>query len=90
MSHTPAPWIIDQEDPHCVLGGNSVVADSGLSTLPIGQKAANAHLIASAPEMYEALMRVNDGCRVSEDADLTSCRCVGCDIRRAIAKAEGK
>ena len=57
--HTNGPWLIttiDGEDCLMVGGGDGsdVVADIRTDR-PEGEEEANAHLIASAPEMLEAL-----------------------------------
>lgn len=51
--------------------------------------AANAHLIAAAPALYEALKLWDTGCRVM-DGPKPGCECYGCQTRAAIQLAEGR
>ena len=60
----------------CVLDGD-VISETGL---------ANARLIAAAPEMYEALRRIREGCAFPADDVQRAIR----DVARAIlAKIDG-
>jgi hypothetical protein len=56
-----------------------------------GERFANAHLIAAAPEMYEALMRVWSEAltRIPVGQSLTFSPAL-LAVQRALAKAEGK
>ena len=91
--HTPGPWTAekDYESDWIINGANgSLLAIIEGWTDEIDK--ADAHLIAAAPEMYEALkaLRVASG---KLPADLKKCpEMVGCLIEAdaAIAKAEGK
>lgn len=98
--HTPAPWFVDDE-----YYGNEIVIkaeDPGddpwlIAELSLGitqdfsQEKANAHLIAAAPELLEALERI-------EGEDFPSGRCtikerldwVKAIAKDAIAKAKGE
>jgi hypothetical protein len=84
--HTPGPWTID-----VAYGGWSIrskgimlaLSGGSISTwiTPEDEDAANARLIAAAPDLLEALKRVcSHGYRTSPDWD---------NARAAIAKAEG-
>lgn len=58
---TPGPWVVQQ---HRGVNGASIVADNGRRVVslprkadrPYSQKEADAHLIASAPDLYAALV----------------------------------
>jgi len=58
---TPGPWGLDKHAYCCVRSGDMVIANCGGTTRNFDvdslmeQQAANTNLIASAPEMYEAL-----------------------------------
>ena len=65
QTHTPGPWLIltepvQGEDCHMVGGdgGDEVVADILPGHHSENRAMANAHLISSAPEMYEALKKL--------------------------------
>lgn len=51
-------------------------------TIPMSEKVANAHLIAAAPEMYEALVKLRDWCE-REGVEMPVA------ATAALAKAEG-
>lgn len=87
--HTPGHW-----KAICERGSWWVRSDGLLSISIIGQKEAeaNARLIATAPELLEALKAVVCDCRCSiKERD--SGHLVGCSVPHAldvIAKAEGR
>lgn len=56
MSYTPGPWRVER--PY-IRGAGRVIAslESGRDK---AEDAANAHLIAAAPELYEALVNLMD------------------------------
>lgn len=102
-AHTPGPWTLES--------GRSIVTPSGTFYLAYGSNPrtgekyfkspteldANAHLVAAAPEMLEALKVLADWPRQSTTADgaLSGDPATGlANVRRfaraAIAKAEGK
>lgn len=85
--HTPGPWTATGHD-----GGMCVVVESKWGSvakaLPVGcevQEAANARLIAAAPELLEALEEI------AEQLELEgpSCSDILAAARAAIAKARG-
>ena len=92
--HTDGPWLIStiEGEGDLMVGGGSdgskIVADIRVDQLSVftavEEQEANAHLIASAPEMYEALRAALDtihgGWHEHEDRK----------IREAIAHAEGR
>lgn len=67
MTHTPGPWIYSGKGYIC--GGECCVADtetySATKKLSPPQRAANARLIAAAPELLEALKVIKN--EVTED-----------------------
>ena len=102
-AHTPAPWVLGNENNQCCDvecgGGRTSVSLNRFDSLMRDEFAisraemlANAHLIAAAPDLLEALRMVRDA-----DED---CRRDGMPrwctdaarhaIDAAIAKAEGK
>lgn len=87
--HTPGPWTVHGE-PHdlCVRAGGSTVAE----VIPREARAANARLIAAAPELLEALSQASDllhrhmGQYGADELDERGLEV----IRAAIAKATGE
>lgn len=84
MSHTPGPWKVDR--PY-IRGAGRVIAslESGRNEV---EDAANAPLIAAAPELFEACTLAMDVMN-NEDAtglDLYECRLI---LTRACTKAMG-
>jgi len=83
---TPGPWIFDEHYSLIMAADQVEVAavHAGRGTKP-KEASANAHLIAAAPEMIEALkaaLLVVGNCAYCDDAEHI--------IRKAIAKAEGE
>ena len=100
MSHTPGPWDVDDDtmEIFSITPGHSTgwIAkglgndDNGRPLTP-DEMAANARLIAAAPEMLAALREVADGCarrlrKGKDQGDLDTLRL----CRTAIAQAEGR
>jgi len=88
-THTPGPWVYDGEyiwsEPD-----ERYVANPRTEDMRFAHEAeiqANAHLIAAAPTMKEALEAIQSQC--AGHADEFSCS-VYAIARAAIAKAEGK
>ena len=94
--HTPGPWRIVRARgaSKAAINGAQIRTEAGLQIAsithvadkPISQKEADAHLIAAAPEMYEALREFLDEFTTSgpkRNAAIEKCRA-------AIAKAEGR
>lgn len=93
MPHTPGPWKIF-EDPRMKRCSGLVTAADGIMVVMASlndqrtekEIIANTHLIAAAPRLLESAKRFLD----------TSCNCENdytcemCDLRAAIAAAEGK
>lgn len=106
--HTPGPWGIDASldkrtgmnirtaDP-VYDGAEKGIRICRISRVPgtrFGQMAANARLIAAAPEMLEALLAAVDSIDCAKGGDGTGeCSCGYCQTRRqvqaAIRKATG-
>ena len=104
--HTPGPWRIDPS--WDILGntkdGNGMVCQITVDAVPRDEAAANAHLIAAAPDLLaalKALLQIIEDAREDDDFDANTCNAGGIifgDIasgaieasRAAIAKAEGK
>jgi hypothetical protein len=85
---TPGPWVKDRHDQLFGIDGKQVcVWNAGIAFSSRDEETeANARLIASAPEMFDALVAVNKcgngGAKLSRVAsDMT---------RRALAKARGE
>jgi hypothetical protein len=94
LKHTPGPWIIRQGDEWT----NSIVTFDGVNTLgePMYWEVAsynlrrkecraNANLIASAPDLLEALENWINA--LDDPSDWMKCRD---DAKKAIAKAKGE
>lgn len=89
--HTPGPWKC--VDPHVIRGPKNVVVAKTLDSKEGYEiKQANAHLIAAAPAMYEALkgmMSMYDSVNKAYK-HVGSCPCHYCKAKQALAQAEGK
>ena len=94
--HTPGPWKVDESEHHAVGGERiyKVITDRPMGGLVAGVSAwwvdtesarHNAHLIAAAPAMYEALGNL---LKMVEDGDYTTIELN--EARAALAQAEGK
>jgi hypothetical protein len=85
---TPGPWRVDDDVHAHVIDSEYHVIDAGPMCTPAGfslagcMTLANAHLIAAAPEMYEALKAICDSI-ATWDWDKA-------DAFAALAKAEGR
>lgn len=69
FKHSPAPWSIDELVQCSIHSGDKFIAlinDS--SSFSRGEHKANAHLIAAAPELLEALIKLTN--YVSDDSPL--------------------
>lgn len=58
---TPGPWAISTENDVCtqIDGEHHAICTDQFCYSPDDEKKANAHLIAAAPDLYEALDKVN-------------------------------
>ena len=100
MEHTPGPWEVDQKEPWVINSGWGCIAEAYFGQVignngqrkkvASGEAEANAHLIAAAPDLLEALIVA---CRDIENewgcGNSESGQCVNCPIGRTIAIAKG-
>lgn len=85
---TPGPWSISTENDVCaqIDGEYHAVCTDQFCYAPASEQKANAHLIAAAPDLYEALDKVNRWFNGSENE-------LGMILREAVAalaKARGE
>lgn len=97
--HTPGPWVKDYGNTtwhiksiaNPIEGTPTVAVYHGAKSLTESEKEANAHLIAAAPELYEAL---EDALKVINECIPDVCDVpvpgVAPKIRNALAKARGE
>ena len=99
--HTPGPWKVDESEHHAVGGERiyKVITDRPMGGLVAGVSAwwvdtesarHNAHLIAAAPAMYEALQTLVEYLSTQVPADTLDDWKHVFAARRALAQAEGK
>jgi hypothetical protein len=91
--HTPGPWTLDVQRDGAE-GGTwiNIEADAilGLVAEAIGCR-ADAHLIAAAPDLLEALRYFGEKCQANtDDGEETGWNAALRTARAAIAKAEGR
>ncbi len=90
-AHTPGPWRLSSTSPEVVLAGRDIVVADTLQSggTQLSECAANARLIAAAPDLLAALLSMRcEGCGISvggRDSGCPSCA----DARAAIAKVRG-
>ena len=97
--YTPGPWEVINEFNVYGKGHRLVAACGGRSqNYDVEnnhiEKVASAHLIAAAPDMYEALKQICNDCDPAEKYCPDSFEeekriCIDCYIGKALAKAEG-
>ena len=104
--HTPGPWVIRNKDAVYAQSGR-FIADCELTPYgsrpqpPNSTDEANAHLIAAAPAMYEALRRLHDVLDTRLPSGLAVNQVLpkelfdlfygpAIEARQALAQAEGK
>jgi hypothetical protein len=60
--HTPGPWRAVAAEPECPFGFEIMAGDLYVAVahggIPVAEQAANANLVAAAPEMYAVLCGV--------------------------------
>ena len=80
---TPGPWNYRDDEPDWVTDSNDNIAVARVTCYNTDSKAqlANAHLIAAAPELLEALQDLVVRCRIYVNTS---------DAQAAIAKALGE
>lgn len=95
-SHTPGPWSLGTGATREIWGyqddenqNDVMIAKCPDSMLPLDQRRSNARLIATAPELLEAVRRWADDIHTSGEGDICDDKklCAAC---RVIAKAEGR
>ncbi len=87
--HTPGPWKC--VDPHVIRGPKNVVVAKTLDSKEGYEiKQANAHLIAAAPAMYEALKAALDYYRGVFTGNTVTDEMMSSKLEQALAQAEGK
>lgn len=79
--HTPGPWFYAESEVGTPFVDSESVGDLSAVALPLDEQKANAHLIAAAPDLLEAL---EDLLPWLEDARMAD------GARAAIAKARGQ
>ena len=94
--HTPGPWEVNKSDKCLIMVSKEI---SPRVTQPIAdvqynkERYANAHLIAAAPAMYEALQKISDLYRKAYESDgeffLDESE-IGSLADAALAQAEGR
>ena len=65
MKHTPGPWIVNESQEDCLYGKVSIETEGEYFIAQVDEsinQAANARLIAAAPELLEALQRLSAQC----------------------------
>ena len=86
--HTPGPW--NCVDPHVIRGPKNVVIAKTLDSKEGYEiKQANAHLIAAAPAMYEALKAALDYYRGVFTGNTVTDEMMSSKLEQALAQAEG-
>ena len=85
---TPGPWTISTENDVCtqIDGEYHAVCTDQFCYSSDDEKKANAHLIAAAPDLYEALQVMVDYC----NAECGSKIYPGHQANQALAKARGE
>ena len=87
--HTPGPWKC--VDPHVIRGPKNVVVAKTLDSKEGYEiKQANAHLIAAAPAMYEALKAALDYYRGVFTGNTVTDEMMSSKLEQALAQAEGR
>ena len=94
-SHTPGPWEMRQNYAPLVYDSQHALISIPASRDEEGAELANAHLIATAPELLEALEEIQDGpgfCSACAGYyyDGNFCHSDDCKLAALIAKAKGE
>jgi len=92
---TPGPWELwplEDSDSVRIFAGTHYVGSIGNSDDEPSQTRANGHLIAAAPDMYEALKEIARADTIAHSTGKYSLVVESCaeSARAAISKAEGK
>ena len=102
--HTPGPWVVDEDyadeeqqaigivkDGHGYIAGIHILASANTGCEGFSaEDRANAHLIAAAPTMYEALQTLVEYLSTQVPADTLDDWKHVFAARQALAQAEGK
>jgi len=93
--HTPGPWSLwplKDSDSVRIFAGRHYVGSIGNSDDEPSQTRANAHLMAAAPDMYEALKEIARADTIAHSTGKYSLVVESCaeSARADISKAEGK
>lgn len=99
--HTPGPWSVDNTDIYlitsdrdgeavCEIAEREIVGQSGTWETNVSVMDANAHLIAAAPAMYEALQTLVEYLSAQVPADTLDDWKHVFAARQALAQAEGR
>lgn len=93
MTHTPGPWHHGVSNPTTVWSGTQIASDvvayCAHNEFAIGEQAANARLIAAAPEMLAALKAVEEWWLETGMKDALGAPYAIFAARAAVAKATG-
>ncbi len=82
VKHTPGPWEVNKSDKCLIMVSKEI---SPRVTQPIAdvqynkERYANAHLIAAAPAMYEALLSILPATDIVSGQETDNCRWCGRD-----------
>lgn len=99
LTHTPGPWFLDRKFPACILSGETLETARGTACMVVAKVQGtllrnhqqNAHLIAAAPELLEALKTLLEASRELDQSathdGLNNCKAITL-ARAAIRKAE--
>jgi hypothetical protein len=96
---TPGPWVVEGTASATVAarhdGAAEIAEVIATGSMTHGERRANAHLIAAAPDLYAALADLLSCASDRSWAHITSgpCRCKGCSIDRAeaaLSRARGE
>ncbi len=89
---TPGPWVHEGRPPNLrvVFAGETPGSRPAPCVLMDGDQEANAHLIAAAPDLYEALATLLTTLRVTDENGLTQFIQSVSAGHAALAKARGK
>jgi hypothetical protein len=83
-TYTPGPWTVDEIDGGCLIGADKLNG----SHIAQAMSLPDARLIASAPELLEALKRVRHAFYV--DGSSKALRLAFENTKELVAKAEGR
>ena len=88
-THTPGPWYSTPTAGHEMHGQSAIASEANGKTVAIAYDGkADAHLIAAAPDLLEALQNAAE-IMSGEDYSHVKADMVRAICRRAISKAEG-